>query len=268
MHAETLAIILRKAEGSSGRIDMLLGVPPPTLRRRGKAYEYGRVDRSATELCLSSSHPKEEGGAKPDGRANTGTIGSPQSQRHSCSPKDLNRSTSTVLRMATPRPPIDHRHAKMLLGYIAEMEAKGFVLHGTEVPYRKTNGHGFIDVMMYRQHPTTGTTNWLVTEVKTDLVDIGRTTRQVLAAREFVPTHHRQLFKSHRAQTIRYPLVVWASDANLIQCLNYSRLFEGIDVEFHHPNPDAASAAANKFQIHSAIAHAAATPPSTRNRDP
>jgi len=52
--------------------------------------------------------------------------------------------------------PRDHRHAAMLRDCILRKEREGYILYGTEVPYRRGYGHGYIDVLLSRGAPLAG----------------------------------------------------------------------------------------------------------------
>lgn len=149
--------------------------------------------------------------------------------------------------------PYDHRHSDMLKEYIFNKEKQGYKLYGTEVIYNKPRGHGFIDAVLFRIIPGTTSTEWLVAEIKPTIDNVGEAIRQVKSAKEYFFQHHKHLLKTHNIKSIKYPLVIWADQQNLDQCLEYAVLFKEMDLEFFHSNETISNEILNKFEISMAV---------------
>ena len=149
--------------------------------------------------------------------------------------------------------PYDHKHAEMLRAYITDRERQGYTLHGTEVPYGSNTVRSFVDAVLYKTTPDSTRTDWIVAELKTSLADIGRSIRQVKAARHFFFPYHSQLTRERPPRALHFPLVIWANEDDLRRCVQYHKLIADIDVQFFHTTRQVAIDIANKFEIHKAI---------------
>ena len=154
--------------------------------------------------------------------------------------------------MAVTKGPYDQRHADMVRDYIRVKEREGYSLFGVEVPYRRGMGHGYIDVVLFR-NAGADQRFWVAAEMKTALADIGGAIRQVEAAREFFPSHHRRQVTGDRHGAMSFPLVVLASDQNLQDCVRYAKLLEKVQLEFFHSSPSVADIIGARFEIALAI---------------
>jgi len=67
--------------------------------------------------------------------------------------------------------------------YIKTMQEKGHELVGVEVPYNYYGHHGFIDVLLRKKIPDRD--EWIVSELKSHLDDIGEALRQVHRAKMY-----------------------------------------------------------------------------------
>ncbi len=161
--------------------------------------------------------------------------------------------------MSTPLPAAlpfrDAAHAKMQREYIHSMQAQGWTLFGTEVPY--SNGHGFVDVVLFTEGAVGPGRLWLVAELKPTVQNIGEAIRQVRRAQQSFFRSYPDLLKGQsREAACRFPLVVLASEENWRRCAAYATLFAGIELELFHPDHVRQRDARNKSEIECAILEA------------
>ena len=172
-----------------------------------------------------------------------------------------------------PQPKLyDGAHASMLEAYIRAKTAEGYRLLGTEVPYQRGKGYGYVDVVMKRQAGGgSQTTQLLVAELKTVILNLGQAIRQVNAAKQAFLASHSDLITSNRPVTVDYPLVVWASQSN-VRCLTeFAHVLADTTVEVFHQDQPTAKSMAGRLEIQRAVLSAKTglpAPPTHRQQSP
>lgn len=147
----------------------------------------------------------------------------------------------------------DGAHASMLEAYIRAKAAEGYRLLGTEVPYQRGKGYGYVDVVMERKASAGTTTQLLVAEIKTAIFNLGQTIRQVNAAKQAFLTSHANLVSNHEPVAVNYPLVVWASQSN-IHCLSeFAHVLADTTIEIFHQDEAIAKSMASRLEIQRAV---------------
>lgn len=144
----------------------------------------------------------------------------------------------------------DARHATLMQAYIKDMQAKGYTLVGVEVPYNYYGQRGFIDVVLRRTTPQGE--EWLVSEIKSTLLDIGEAIRQVNRAREYFLMGSTCLAPTNARVT--YNLVLRAVDSNVRLWRMHQTLLDGVPVVWQPVEDESSGEATHKFEVALAIA--------------
>ena len=147
----------------------------------------------------------------------------------------------------------DRRHAAFMESFITASIARGFRLHGCEVPYNHYGNRGVVDVLLRKATPANDGFEWHVCELKPVLADIGEAIRQVQKSAQYFRESRRDLFSSARSHSFRFPLVLEASAHNFQLWREHSHLFRDIEVLFHHEDPHTLSQIENLREIEEAI---------------
>jgi hypothetical protein len=136
--------------------------------------------------------------------------------------------------MATTHLVYDHRHASFTKSFISQKKSQGYQLVGCEVLYNHYGDRGVVDVVMSKHVSDTKEVEWLICEMKPQLVDIGETVRQVKRAQEYFCKARSDMVVKDCVNRYRFLLVLEANDHNLMQALKYREIFQGIEVLYHH----------------------------------
>ena len=172
--------------------------------------------------------------------------------------------TATLINLDTQRTSMaqpelyDGAHASMLEAYIRAKTREGYRLLGTEVPYRRGRGFGYVDVVMECQTDDGATTQLVVAELKTVIFNLGRSIRQVNAAKEAFLASRADLVDNRPSVAVDYPLVVWASKSN-IQCLSeFAHVLADTTIEIFHEDQATAESMSSRLEIQRAVLSARA----------
>jgi len=139
------------------------------------------------------------------------------------------------------RDPKDHKHALLVKEYIAAMVKKGFSLVDTEVLHTYGKTRGYIDaVLVSRQrHSQTGKYTLIAAECKPRFFDIGNGVREVKTAKLYfeqsAPTS--KLLGNTTEYSIAYPMIVQATEENMLMYLKNINYFQSIALVFFDKDP-------------------------------
>jgi len=145
----------------------------------------------------------------------------------------------------------DEKHATMQREYIRLKESEGYTLFGTEVPYGY--GKGFIDVVMFKQDNKLQAATWVIAELKPRIHNFGEMIRQVRKAQQLFFISNKDLLNPNYENNMKFPLVIWADNENLQQCVRFMRLLTGIELDFFQTDRKRFIEISNKFEIETAI---------------
>ena len=138
----------------------------------------------------------------------------------------------------------DHAHAALMNAYIQAMEEAGYSLSATECVWQHFGFRGIIDTIHIKGSRV------IVTELKTQLIDIGQAIRQVRLAKEYLhlarPDVVEGLVPAHR-------LVIEATEENYALYALHHSLFQDVDVRFFSPQTGFANALAYRQEIDAAV---------------
>jgi len=151
---------------------------------------------------------------------------------------------------------IDKAHATMMQDYIAAMVnvSGNFDLVGVEMPYSYYGNRGILDVVLKSKEPLRGRRQWLVAELKPELLDVGRAVRQVTKARKYsFKDEEMKRLLGDEAYDLTHVLVMLATEENLQRAMDYCHLLRNIHIMFFSSRPGQTKKIAGKYAIFRAI---------------
>ena len=151
---------------------------------------------------------------------------------------------------------LDSRHADFTQSFINASLQRGFSLVGCEIHYNHYGDRGVVDVILNRRGSEEGQMDWEICELKPRLSNIGEAIRQVRRAQRYFRESRKDLFEEDLQHKLAFLLVLEATDHNLKQYRNHPGLFQGIEVRFHHEDPNQCRQIESLKAIHEAVREA------------
>jgi len=125
-----------------------------------------------------------------------------------------------------------------------------FHVVGVEMPWSYYGHRGILDLALRSRALVGGKRQWVLCEMKPELLDVGEAIRQVKKVRQyFLRDEDRKGMLEGEASEVTCPLVLLASEFNLVRCMKYYRVLRDIDIVFFSKDSAVADAVAAKYEI-------------------
>ena len=145
----------------------------------------------------------------------------------------------------------DEKHATIVQDFVKRFMTKKWTVVGYEIPYNYFGNRGFIDVLLKKQFQRES--QFIVAEIKTEIVDVGATLRQIEKSRQFLLKARPDIFKKTKNDKISFPLVLPAADKNIISFARHWMLLQQVKTIFLVPNGSARNQIIGKLKIAAAM---------------